>query len=139
MNRPCANIENVIIIGGMMKQYKLVFTEFNLKNASTVKIKQCWELEFDLSDQALWEELIDLAGDVFLENPSEIAPTDPEEWYEVFCLIFNFKKSSFKKIDGNDFVWNPSDFPDAFLPVGEDMIRQDLKDSQGKLLKSYLA
>jgi len=123
-----------------MKQYKLVFTEFKLKTPTTVKIKQCWELEFDLSDQALWEELKELVGDVFLENPSEIAPTNPEEWFdEVFCLIFNFKKSSFKKIDGNDFVWNPSDFPDAFLPVGEDMIRQDLKDSHGKILRKNLS
>jgi hypothetical protein len=124
----------------MMKQYKLVFTEFKLKTATTVKIKQCWELEFDLLDQALWEELIELAGDVFLENPSEIAPTNPEEWFdEVFCLIFNFKKSSFKKIDGNDFVWNSLDFPGAFLPEGEDMIRHDLKDSQEKILRKYIS
>jgi len=122
----------------MMKQYKLVFTEFKLKTATTVKIKRCLELEFDLSDQALWEELIELAGDVFFENPSEIAPTDPEEWYDIFCCVFNFKKSSFKKVDGKDFVWNPLDYPGAIFPEGEYMIRQDLKDSQGKILRSYL-
>jgi hypothetical protein len=118
-----------------MKQYKLVFTEFKFK---TKKVISCWELEFDVFDQALWDELSKLVEADLGIPVTEEASQDPEDWFELFTNVFNFKGSSFKKGDSKYFAWNPSDFPDIFLIGNEVLILQELKDFQGNILKKFL-
>lgn len=74
-----------------MKKFKLVFNEYEYR-----KFQNSFEFEFEPSDQAKWDELIQIAdsGDEVLSEmlgyPKE-APNDPQVWFELFRLIYDFK------------------------------------------------
>jgi len=70
-----------------MPTYKLKLFEYK-------KIRDTWELEFDVTDQAKWDALRKTAesfGDVAYEIPEE-APSDPSEWFELIQWVFAGKE-----------------------------------------------
>jgi hypothetical protein len=72
-----------------MPIYKLKLFEYQ-------KIKNTYEVEFDTSDQKMWDALLDAAAKFDDVRPEEnplydiprSAPADPEKWFELSKLIY---------------------------------------------------
>ena len=68
-------------------------------------IEEYWE-EFDTTDQAKWESVLENASHSIdesqLEEFSKIAPTDPSIWFELYSLINEVDLENMDERQGND-------------------------------------